>query len=91
MYEEKGPLGCHAETLKVMRLSSAPGDSLDHMSQVMLQSVCYLLNSLCSFSDCETVDMFSWVQRSITRASTDTIYGPSKNPFRDQEVEDGFW
>ena len=91
MLTETGALGCHNETLKVMRLSSAPGDSLDQMSQVMLESVCGLLDSLCSFSDSETVDLFSWIQRLVTRASTDTIYGPSRNPFRDLKVENGFW
>lgn len=91
MFSETGALSCHHETLKVMRLSSAPGDSLDQMSQVMLESVCCLLDALCSSSDFEMVDMFSWIQRTITRTSTDTIYGPSKNPFRDPKVEDGFW
>ena len=35
--------------------------------------------------------LFTFTRKLITQASTDAIYGPSKNPFHEPAVESGFW
>jgi hypothetical protein len=39
----------------------------------------------------EAVNLFDWIRKSVTRASTDAIYGRESNPFKQSEVYDGFW
>lgn len=38
----------------------------------------------------EKVDLWAWTQHEITVATTECVYGP-ENPYRDPEVESGFW
>ena len=89
--EESGAWGCRAETLKAMRLALAPGEDLDRTTQVMLDSVSSLLDSVQTIANNDHFHLFSWARKVVTQASTDAIYGASKNPFRDPTVEGGFW
>lgn len=84
----KADLGCRAETLYVMKNALAPGESLERTTQDMLHSLSRLLDSV---SITDNVDFFPWIKKLVTRASTDAIYGASKNPFQDPAVEAGFW
>lgn len=86
--KENGDLGIRAETLNVMKAALAPGESLECTTQDMLHSLSRLLDS---FYITENVDFFPWIKKLVTRASTDAIYGASKNPFQDPAVEAGFW
>lgn len=88
MTEGNGILGCRAETLKVMHTALAPGENLERTTQDMLHSLSRLLDFVFIT---ENVDLFAWVKKLVTRASTDAIYGASKNPFKDPAVESGFW
>lgn len=89
--EESGAWGCRPETLKAMHLALAPGEDLDRTSQAILESVSSLLDSVDSITNNRDFYLFSWARKLVTRASTDAIYGASKNPFQDPAVEAGFW
>lgn len=86
--EENGVCGCRAETLKIMHTTLAPGKSLDCTTQDMLNSVSRLLHCIDITKD---FDLFAWIKKLVTQASTDAIYRTSKNPFQDPAVEAGFW
>ena len=36
------------------------------------------------------VGLWEWIRHTLTMASTNAAYGAG-NPFKDPEVEDGFW
>ena len=91
LHEEDGAWGCRPETLKAMHIALAPGEDLERTTQDMLNSVSNLFNSVYTIESDESFDLFLWVKRLITRASTDAIYGVGKNPFHDPAVEAGFW
>lgn len=73
-----------------MHDSLAPGPSLEVTTQAMLKSVTSLLDSMDDVKGNE-IGLFDWVQKVVTRASTDAIYGPEGNPFKDPAVYGGFW
>lgn len=89
--EESGAWGCRPETLHAMHLALAPGEDLDRTTKAMLDSVSSRLDSVYTITNNEDFHLFSWARKLVTRASTDAIYGASKNPFRDPAVEAGFW
>lgn len=91
LHEEDGAWGCRPETFKAMHVALAPGEDLDCTTRNMLDGVSLLLGSVDTTSNQKNFDLFSWVRKLITRASTDAIYGASKNPFQDAAVEAGFW
>lgn len=37
------------------------------------------------------IPLFRWIRKFVTIASTDTLYGPEKDPMRDAEVMNGLW
>jgi len=80
---------CRNETLKVMHASLAPGKDLDETVLAVFQSTVKLLSSDAVPND--TLELFSWTRKLVTRASTDAIYGNKENPFQDPQVEAGFW
>ena len=86
---EEGEWGLQSETHSGMHIALAPGEALDRMNQPMLDVVAASLNSLGADSKV-TIDLAAWTRHAITLASTDAVYGPT-NPFKDPEVEDGFW
>lgn len=88
LQEENGEYGCRPETLKAMHLALAPGNSLSRTTQDFLDSMTGVLESLPTGAE---FDLFSWVRKIMTRASTDAIFGARQNPFQDPAVETGFW
>ncbi|RYP77929.1 hypothetical protein DL769_003302 [Monosporascus sp. CRB-8-3] len=91
LLEENGAVGLRPETLKAMHQSLAPGEDLQATTQVMLDSVIHLLRSAEGINKNEVTELFEWIRKLVTRASTDAIYGVEKNPFQDAAVHDGFW
>lgn len=91
IHGEKGPVGCRPETLKAMHVTLAPGEDLDASTKVFLVSLSRLLDPIQTDSNDGTTGLFAFTRRIITQASTDAIYGSSKNPFHDPAVESGFW
>ena len=75
--------------MKVMHASLAPGKDLDETVLAVFQSTVKLLSSDAVPND--TLELFSWTRKLVTRASTDAIYGNKENPFQDPQVEAGFW
>ncbi|KAL8707493.1 MAG: hypothetical protein Q9220_007483 [cf. Caloplaca sp. 1 TL-2023] len=65
----------------------APGNDLDTTTRDFLRSILGLIHPV----EDRDVPLFSWMKRVVTLASTDAIYGSSKNPFQDPSVEAGFW
>ena len=89
--EEDGEWGCRPEALKAMHLALAPGEDLERTTEKFLDSVSCLLDSARTVANQENFQLFSWVRKLVTRASTDAVYGASKNPFQDPAVEAAFW
>ena len=90
IHGEKGAEGCRPETLKAMHITLAPGKDLDESTRVFLASCSKLLDNIPTNDD-GTIGLFAFIRRIVTLASTDAIYGPSKNPFLDPAVQNGFW
>ena len=76
--EENGAWGCRSETLKVMHATLTPGDDLDRTTQAFCDSLSSFLES--NGSEKGAPGLFSWVRKLTTRASTDAIYGTTRNP-----------
>lgn len=87
---KEGDWGLNADTHKGMYAALAPGKDLDDMNRAMAKSVSASLDKLCRDEETTTIDLMEWVRHEITMASTNAAYGPN-NPFRDPEVERGFW
>nr|A0A2I6PJ00.1 RecName: Full=Cytochrome P450 monooxygenase nodJ; AltName: Full=Nodulisporic acid biosynthesis cluster protein J [Hypoxylon pulicicidum]AUM60053.1 cytochrome P450 oxygenase [Hypoxylon pulicicidum] len=65
------------------------GHGLDAMNLSMIEAIKPSIDELQSQKQA-AFDLFAWCKRSITMASTDSVYGPM-NPFRSIEVERAFW
>ncbi len=91
LLEANGPTGLRPETLKAMHHALAPGDDLEATNETMLRSVTQILDSLDHPGRVSTSNCSTGSRKSVTRASTDAIYGVERNPFRDASVYDGFW
>ena len=91
IHGDKGPVGCRPETLKAMHVTLAPGEDLDAATKAFLASISRMLDPIQTDSKDGTIGLFALTRKLITQASTDAIYGPSKNPFHESAVESGFW
>lgn len=91
LHEEKNSFSCRAEILKAMHVALAPGKDLENTTQNFLRSVSGALEAISSNTDTKSFQLFSWIRRLVTRASTDAVYGAKQNPFQDPAVEAGFW
>ena len=76
--------------MKTVHATMAHGENLEKITQEMLRSLIPQLAISRAGPLPRKEDLFSWMKRIVTRASTDAIYGDG-NPFRDPQVEDGFW
>lgn len=63
---------------------------LDNISAAMLKSFLKSYQILDDYKVGEKVHFTSWLRDQLTTAATDAIYGPM-NPFKVQEVRNGFW
>ena len=87
---KNGDWGLSADTRKGMHAALAPGKDLDTMNREMVKSVSASLDQLCRDEETTTIDLMTWIRHEITLAGTNAAYGPN-NPFKDPEVEKGFW
>lgn len=85
-----GHWGFREETMKMVHATMAHGDNLEKITKEMLRSLIPQLAISRSQSVPRKEELFTWMKKIATRASTDAIYGDD-NPFHDPRVEDGFW
>ena len=74
-----------------MHLALAPREDLERTTEKDLYSVSRLLESVQTVANQENFQLFSWVRKLVTRASTDAVYGASETLFQDPAVETAFW
>lgn len=91
--EEDGHWGymsdVHSSTYSVL----GPGVDLDRMVRPLLENMMNHFDELSSSQSggAVIIDLFAWVRRTVTAASTYAIYGP-ENPFAcEQGLETAFW
>ncbi|KAK7978555.1 hypothetical protein PG988_006045 [Apiospora saccharicola] len=94
--EEKGPVaavGLRVENMRAIHQSLVPGEHLDEISRTMLTHLANVFEAEFGGGGEEDkrIPLFRWIRNFVTIASTDTLYGPEKNPMRDAEVMNGFW
>ncbi|MCJ1244726.1 hypothetical protein MMC30_001925 [Trapelia coarctata] len=88
---DEGDRGLFVETHAAMKEVLAPSPQLDEMINVMIQDIAASFDALKpSAEQPKRMRLASWMRSVLTAATTDAIYGP-QNPFKEQEVEDGFW
>ena len=84
---DDGPWGYSMTFYKMLHGPLHPGPELDAMNRVMAERV---MEAVDGVRAPKTVRLFEFVRREITRATTDSVYGP-KNPFKDPEISEAFW
>jgi len=91
--EEDGHWGymadVHSSTYSVL----APGVELDSMVRPLLENMMDHFDELSNSpgDGVVMIDLFAWIRRTITAASTSAVYGP-ENPFAcEQGLETAFW
>lgn len=92
---KEGNWGLSYETSHGMHAVMAPGPMLDQMNETMLRTFLPFVDELAQPSsfgaDGVEIDLFKWIRRKFSMASTEAIYGPG-NPFKKQpELENCFW
>ncbi|KAL8801097.1 MAG: hypothetical protein Q9182_004690 [Xanthomendoza sp. 2 TL-2023] len=88
---EKGQWGLLPDVSRGMHTALAPGESLDWMTRTMLSKLEEYVEPLGENDGGVEIDLYRWVRKAFTVASTEAVYGP-KNPFNhNPELEDAFW
>ncbi len=89
---DEGDWGLSMDTYKCMRTAMTPGSGLDSMNRVMIQELAASMEKLHveKSSSSITIGLMEWLRHEITLATTYAVYGP-QNPYRDENVENGFW
>jgi hypothetical protein len=67
-----------------------PGESIDYMTLVAAKVAAASLERFETDETARRIDLWNWVQHEMTLETTESVYGPA-NPYRDPEVENGFW
>lgn len=78
------------EGLKATHVAMMPGMAINDMLYLTSQTFAIRLNRFETDSKRRRVDLWSWLRHEVTMGTTESVYGP-KNPYRDPEVEKGFW
>lgn len=86
----EGDWGLSMESHAVMRNALLASPDLDRMNRVMIGSIAASFDSLEVSVDKPKLKLAKWLRRSLTIATTNSVYGP-QNPFKDDSVADGFW
>ena len=69
----------------------SPGAPLEAMNRTVIPSIATSLDNLQAMSgDTTIVGLNRWIRHELTRAITDSVYGP-QNSFKNQATEDAFW
>ena len=88
---DEGDWGLSMDTYAAMKDALAPGQKLDEMNNVMIQNIAASLDALKPPAGKQKkLGLAKWLRNVVTAATTNSVYGP-QNPFKDQEVEEGFW
>lgn len=76
---------------RVHRASLAPGEGLDYQNLRTANTLIAEIDKVVKNREGEEpIDLYEWIRRVISLASTDGVYGAT-NPFRDSAVLDAFW
>ncbi|KAF5876518.1 putative cytochrome p450 protein [Botrytis fragariae] len=80
------------EGWKATQQALSPLGGVDDMIRVAAENIQTHLDNLASeIGDVNpNTDLWAWVQHEITVATTESVSGP-ENPYRDSQVEAGFW
>lgn len=88
-HEQEGP-GLFMKGMNATHKAMMPGEGLDHMSLVAAKVAAASLGKFETDDTARRIDLWDWVQHEMTVETTESVYGPT-NPYRDHEVENGFW
>ncbi|KAJ2991563.1 hypothetical protein NUW58_g2470 [Xylaria curta] len=90
LLEEDG-LNLRTETMRVMHAALQPGRHLQETSQAVLMNIIRFFDFETPKISQTSIGLFQWVRRVVSLASTNAIYGPTRNPMQNDEVMEGFW
>ncbi|MCJ1381605.1 hypothetical protein MMC17_004716 [Xylographa soralifera] len=88
---EDGDTGLSMESYEAMRSALSPSPELAEMNRQMIENIARSLDGLIAPAQQSTkIDLWNWLRRHVTAATTNAVYGP-QNPFKDESVVDAFW
>lgn len=89
---EEGDWGYSMEFYRSLHPALAPGQGLDDMNRVMIQSIAASVDKLKPTRKGETtrIKLMEWLRHEVTMATTNSVYG-DMNPFQDPKIEKAFW
>ena len=87
---DQGDWGLSMEAYAAIKDALAPGAELDAMNRIMVQNVASSLDDLEAAGTSTRVGLAQWLRTTITKATTNSVYGP-QNPYRNEDVQNGFW
>ncbi|PVH98078.1 cytochrome P450 [Periconia macrospinosa] len=88
---EREGVGKHAYAIefdKAIHGAVTPGVHLDAMNRLAVRQVSQILNNLATKQH-QTLKLYDWVRKEISRATTDAVYGP-ENPFKQPGILEAF-
>ncbi|MCJ1394809.1 hypothetical protein MMC18_007689 [Xylographa bjoerkii] len=86
--DQEGP-SVFLEGMKAMHKATMPSEGVDQMVRVTAEMTSTDMSKLDLNPNARRIDLWDWVQHTMTIATTQSIYGP-RNPYLDPEVEYGF-
>lgn len=93
----KGNLGPHdngssllIEGLKSTQRAMSPQGGVEDMIKSAAAVTKSRLNDIRASQGASSVNLWDWIQHEITMITTESVYGKA-NPYRDPQVESGFW
>ncbi len=88
---DEGDWGLSRDTYSKIKAALTPGPELDAMNRAMIQNLAKALDDLRPPDGKRAqIKLAKWVCDCITAATTDSVYGP-RNPFKTEDVVNGFW
>lgn len=89
---KNGKWGLCYDTSHGMHAAMSPGPDLDRMNEAMLTKFLPETDTFAAAKGQEIeLDLYKWIRKSFSMASTEAIYGPG-NPFAKQpELAESFW
>lgn len=77
------------KSLKEAKVVMSPQGAIYEMNQIAAKVIVENMDEV-QRKGKSVMDLAAWIQHEITIATTEAVYGPG-NPYRDPEVESGFW
>ncbi len=88
---DEGDWGLLHDTYSMIYATLKPGPELDAMNRAMIQNLAKALDDLRPPDGKRAqIKLAKWVCGCITAATTNSAYGP-RNPFKSEDVVNGFW